>query len=54
VACLLRLAEEDAVNFRYIPLALFDDFIAALALASACVELRLLDPLLPDTHAYLS
>ena len=46
-AVLLRLVEDDHLHPRYLPLALLDDFIAALALWSACAALRIVDPLLP-------
>lgn len=47
LASLLRLADEDQLRLRYVPLALLDDLVAALALWSACAQVRVLHPLLP-------
>ncbi len=50
VAALLRLAEEDHLELQYLPLALLDDLVAALALWCSCAETRVVDPLLPRIH----
>ena len=47
LAVLLRLFEDDHLHPRYLPLALLDDFIAALALWSSCAQMRIIDPLVP-------
>lgn len=47
LAVILRLLDGDRIHVRYMPLALLDDLIAALALWVACGETQVVDPLLP-------